>query len=109
MNMEEYMLLSDAQKKKLLAPSKTEEGYAYKLNKKWSDIKMNEIVYVPEMGYAADGKPVDVYTKETFIDECGGNNERASCVYDNITWTYPETLYLDTDWEEYDEDAAVPA
>lgn len=82
------------------------QGYGYKLNKKWSDIKLDEVIYIPEAGYNTDngdgtGYPLDtecVYTKQDFINLVkdlvmpSRVDAEASALFEMADWSFPENL-----------------
>lgn len=50
--------------------------------------------YVPEYGE-------DIYTKQDFLDICGGNEELAKELFYSVNWQHPTTLF--DEWVEHDE------
>lgn len=93
------------------------QGYGYKLNKKWSDIKLDEVIYIPEAGYYTDnwdgtGYPLDtecVYTKQDFINLVkdlvmpSRVDDEASALFDMVDYQCPETLASELEYDaEYE-------
>ena len=85
----------------------TVQGYVYKSNKDFDELADDEICYVPEYYDETDEngllKDVTAYTKLDFMELCDNIKWRAVFIYEGVDWQHPETLYDETDWEEYEE------
>lgn len=62
----------------------------------------DEVCYIPENN---EGDPDDCYTKNDFINLCGGDEIKAEIIFDLCSWEHPECI-LD-EWDEEDEEALL--
>lgn len=88
---------------KLIGFEYGEQGYIYKSKKIFSELKDDEVCYIPEY-YNINNEPVlcdcDRYTKSDFLNLCDGNIQKAEFIYYTVDWQHPEVLYDEVDWEE---------
>lgn len=61
------------------------------------------VCYTPE---SPDG-PDDCYTRDDFIDLCGGDVLKARIVFDLCEWQHPETILAEWDEDDDEELAAM--
>lgn len=99
----------DNNDEKILSMFKAEwigQGYGYKSEKNWNEMKSDEVIYIPEYGYKQGTDiPEDFYTKQDFIDIVG--EVRAQNLFSDVDWQYPETLAEEYDWQtDYNETGA---
>jgi len=93
-----------------LKPRFIGQGYGYKSDKKWEDMAMDEVIYIPEGGYTKGTNgtniPESFYTKEDFIkiQEYEGGEPRAKILFEDVDWQDPNTLSEEYDWRtDYNE------
>ena len=60
----------------------------YKNEKRWKDIGMDELAYIPEL--AEDSS--DEFTKRKLIEEVNGKEDVAERLFDLLEWQFPSTL-----------------
>ena len=89
------------------------QGYGYKSNKKWEDMALDEVIYIPESGYDTSygdgsGYPIDaLYSKQDFIDMVG--EKRAPILFESVDWQSPDILCEEWDWiTDYHETENTP-
>ncbi len=82
----------------------SEQGYIYKSDKSFDELKDDEVCYMPEYYAEVNEKglivDVDIYTKADFMEICEDIKWQASALYEFVDWQHPETLYDETAWEE---------
>lgn len=98
------------------------QGYGYKPYKDWNKIQLDEVIYIPEVGYMKEdengnsilGEDVVstevIYTKQDFIDIVKDKvkpsrvNAEASALYEMVDWQCPEVLAEELNYDEEYED-----
>lgn len=74
------------------------QGYGFKSDKKWEDMKLDEVIYVPEYGIAEDELGNEYaessFTKQDFINLCLEENcpINGEVLFNMVDWQFPETL-----------------
>lgn len=95
------------------------QGYGYKSNKEWDSMKLDDVIYIPEAGYAEQDTgvickyPIQyecVYSKQDFIDivkdyvKPSRVEAEAQALFNMVDWQIPEVLADELDFDsEYDE------
>lgn len=87
------------------------EGYGYKSSLDWDEMDNDEIIYIPTDAYmiAPSGLPrthidkiEDAFTKQSFIDLCDGDEQKAKQIFELADGAYPDdVLYEFDDDNEY--------
>lgn len=95
------------------------QGYGYKSNKEWNSMKLDEVIYIPEAGYAEQDTgviskhPIQykcVYSKQDFIDivkdyvKPSRVEAEAQALFNMVDWQTPEALAYELEFDsEYEE------
>lgn len=84
-------------------PEDIGQGCGYKADVLFENVPNDIVIYIPEYGYTEGENPTPIkdciYTKADFINICNGNEKLAEELFEDVDWSFPETLW--DEWQEF--------